>query len=434
MLNLVTLVLQLSVVLVACRLTGDLFLKIRQPRVNGEMFAGILLGPTLLGRVAPHASSFLFPSSTLGFLNALGQLGVVLFMFMAGLEIDPAHLKGHGRAASASSLVSIVAPFLLAYPLALYLYPRVSSPSVNFTHFALFVGAATSITAFPMLARILSERSILTSRLGLVSITCAATAGVATWCVLSYIVMIIKNPHAGGTLVWTLAGIVAFGLAMFCGVRPLLLRFDRDFQRRGAVGEGGMAMIMILVLAAGVCTGYLGLHPLFGAFLVGMIMPKDQRLVRYILERLHTITLAVLLPLYFAFSGIRTNLGAVHGAAMWMMCAVIVFVAVLGKAVAPMLAAWASGMPLRESAGLGALLNTRGLIALVVLNIGLDLKVISVALFSMMVVMALVNTVMTTWLLDMVCPARLIRRSSERSAAPLGTVAPVEAEAEAPAG
>jgi len=220
MLNLVTLVLQVSVVLVACRLMGDVFLKIRQPRVNGEMFAGILLGPSLLGLVAPRASAVLFPPSTLEFLNALGQLGVVFFMFMAGLEIDPAQLKGQGRAASSSSLVSIIAPFLLAYPLALYLYPRVSSPSVNFSHFTLFVGAATSITAFPMLARILSERNILASRLGVVSITCAATAGVATWCVLSYIVMIIKNPHAGAAIGWTAGG--------HCRFRP------RDVVRRPA--------------------------------------------------------------------------------------------------------------------------------------------------------------------------------------------------------
>lgn len=434
MLNLVTLVLQISVVLVACRLVGELFLKIRQPRVNGEMFAGILLGPSLLGLVAPHLASYVFPPSTLEFLNALGQMGVVLFMFLAGLEIDPAHLKGQARAACSSSLVSIVAPFVLAYPLALYLYPRVSSRSVNFLYFTLFLGAATSITAFPMLARILSERNILTSRLGVVAVTAAAAAGVATWCVLSYIVMVIKASQASASLWWTFAGILVFGLAMFYGVKPRLTSFARAFQQRGALSDRAMAIIMVLVLAAGVCTGYLGLHPLFGAFLVGVIMPKEHRFVRYILERLQTITLAMLLPLYFAFSGLRTNLGAVKGGQMWMWCGVIILVAILGKIVAPMLAAWASGMPLRESAGLGALLNTRGLIALVVLNIGLDLKVISVGLFSMMVVMALVNTVLTTWLLDLFCPARLIRQAPGREAAPLGTTPGMEAEAEASAG
>ncbi len=430
MLNLVTLVLQITVVLVACRLVGELFLKIRQPRVNGEMFAGILLGPSLLGLVAPHLASFVFPPSTLDFLNALGQIGVVLFMFMAGLEIDPAQLKGQAHAAFSSSLVSIIAPFVLAYPLAVYLYPRVSSPSVNFLNFTLFLGAATSITAFPMLARILSERNILTSRLGVVAITCAATAGVATWCVLSYIVMVIKNSQGGASIWWTFAGILVFGLAMFYGVKPRLRSFERAFREREALSDRAMAIIMVLALAAGVCTGYLGLHPLFGAFLLGVIMPKEHRFVRYILERLQTITLAVLLPLYFAFSGLRTNFGAVKGGQMWMWCGVIILVAILGKIVAPMLAAWVSGMPLRESAGLGVLLNTRGLIALVVLNIGLDLKVISVGLFSMMVVMALVNTVLTTWLLDLFCPPRLIQRAEGREAAPLlGPVPAVEAEA-----
>src|SRR5260370_22380043 len=217
MLNLVTLVLQITVVLVACRLVGELFLKIRQPRVNGEMFAGILLGPSLLGLVAPHLASFVFPPSTLDFLNALGQIGVVLFMFMAGLEIDPAQLKGQAHAAFSSSLVSIIAPFVLAYPLAVYLYPRVSSPSVNFLNFTLFLWAATSITAFPMLARILSERNILTILLGVVAITCAATAGVATWVLLSYIVMVIKNSQGGASIWSTFVGVLVFGLAMFFG-------------------------------------------------------------------------------------------------------------------------------------------------------------------------------------------------------------------------
>lgn len=406
MLNLVRLVLQMALVLVVCRLVGEFFLKIRQPRVNGEMFAGVFLGPSLLGLVAPRVSSFVFPPSSLEFLNALGQVGVVIYMFMAGLEIDPAKLRGQGRAAISSSLASILAPFLLAYPLALYLAPRVAPPGTNLLHFTLFLGAATSITAFPMLARILSERNILTSRLGVVAITCAATAGVATWVMLAYVILLIKPSHSGNTIWLTLAGILVFGLVMFFGVQTRLKVFESAFLERGVLSDRLMAVMMIILLAAGVCTGYLGLHPLFGAFLVGVIMPKEPRLVRYILDRLHTITLSVLLPLYFGFSGLRTNVAAVKGGQMWFYCGIIIVVAILGKVVAPMLSARASGMSIRESAGLGALLNTRGLISLVVFNIGLDLNVITVGLFSMLVMMALVNTVLTTWLLDLFRPSR----------------------------
>lgn len=426
MLNLVTLILQITLVLAACRLVGELFLKIRQPRVNGEMFAGVMLGPSLLGLVAPRLSSIVFPPATLEFLNALGQLGVVIYMFMAGLEINTEKLKGQTRAALSSSLTCILAPFLLAYPLALYLYPRISSPNVNFLYFTLFLGAATSITAFPMLARILSERNMLTLRLGVVSVTCAAIAGVATWCVLSYIVILIK--HQSTTALWgTFAGIVVFGVVMFYAVAPLLRKFESSFLERSALSERSMALLMVLLLAASVCTGYLGLHPLFGAFLLGVIMPKDNRFVRYILARVETITLALLLPLFFAFSGLRTDIGMVKGGQMWIYCGVIILVSLLGKLVAPMLSAWASGMSLRESAGLGALLNTRGLISLVVFNIGLDLKVISVSLFSMLVIMSLVNTVLTTWLMDAFCPMRLFQTSSEPGVADLRAVPAMEA-------
>lgn len=425
MLNLVTLVVQIALVLVVCRVLGELFLKIRQPRVNGEMFAGVLLGPSLLGTVAPHVSSYVFPQQTLEFLNALGQMGVVIYMFLAGLEIDPDELKKQMGAAAVSSFACVLAPFLLAYPLALYLFPHVAPQGTMFLNFTLFLGAATSITAFPMLARILAERGILTSRLGVVSVTAAAVAGVATWLILAYIVLMIKSASAGTALLWTVAGIVAFTVTMFSVIRRPLRGFGTAFQKDGILSDRAMASMMILLVAGGVCTGYLGLHPLFGAFLIGMAMPKDIPFVQYVRGRLETITLVVLLPLYFAFSGLRTNVLTVKGEQMWLWCAVIIGISLLGKLVAPMLAARATRMPLGESAALGALLNTRGLIALVVFNIGLDLKVISTTLFSMLVMMALVNTVMTTWLLDLFYPARLTESGSVTEPAALANQAPV---------
>ena len=419
--NLFTLVLQIAVILAVCRAVGSLFLKIKQPRVVGEMFAGILLGPSLMGWIAPQVSAYLFPASSLGFLNALSQVGVIIFMFLVGLGINPKELKHQGHAAVLTSHVSITAPFMLAAFLSLYLYPRLSDDSVKFTHFALFMGAAMSITAFPVLARILTERDMLQSRLGTVAIACAAVDDVTGWCILAYIVVLIRAAHTASSIWVTLGGIIAFALVMIYGVQRLLKGFESSFRKRGEISENLMAFMLLLVLVSALCTEWLGIHLLFGSFLMGAIMPKEQKFVRYVLDRFETITITMLLPLFFAFTGLRTNIGLVKGPEMWVYCALIMTVAVTGKLGGSMIAAWLSGMPLREAAGLGTLMNTRGLMELVILNIGLDIKIISPALFSMMVIMALVTTFMTTPVLELICPEKLIRASrSEIGAGSVG--------------
>lgn len=412
MLNLFTLVLQIAVVLAVCRLVGELFLRIHQPRVVGEMFAGIMLGPSLLGWVAPHFSAYLFPASSLGFLNALSQVGVVIFMFLVGLGINPRELKKEGHAAVLTSHVSITAPFVLASLLALYLYPRLSDDSVAFSSFALFMGAAMSITAFPVLARILAERNMLGSRLGTVAIACAAVDDVTGWCILAYIVVLIRSAHSSTSIWMTIAGIVVFALAMIHGVRRLLTGFEKVYRKKGAISENLMALMLLLVLASSLFTEFLGIHLLFGAFLMGAIMPKEHQFVRYVLDRFETITVTLLLPLFFAFTGLRTNIGLVKGPEMWMYCGLIILVATVGKLGGSTLASWLSGMPVREAVGLGTLMNTRGLMELVILNIGLDIGVISPALFSMMVMMALVTTFMTTPVLRLVCAKELEESSA----------------------
>jgi Kef-type K+ transport system membrane component KefB len=407
--DLFKLVLQIAVILAVCRAVGSIFRKIGQPRVVGEMFAGILLGPSLLGWMAPGVSAYLFPASSLGFLNALSQIGVVVFMFLVGLGINPKELKKHGHAAVLTSHVSITAPFVLAAFLSLYLYPKLSDDSVAFTSFALFMGAAMSITAFPVLARILAERDLLGSRLGTVAIACAAVDDVTGWCILAYIVVLIRSAH-NATPIWvTVGGIVAFALVMIYGVQRLLHRYETIYRERGQLSENLLALMLLLVLVSALCTEWLGIHLLFGSFLMGAIMPKEQKFVRYILDRFETITVTLLLPLFFAFTGLRTNIGLVKGQEMWMYCGLIILVATVGKLGGSMLASWLSGMPVREAAGLGTLMNTRGLMELVILNIGLDIKVISPALFSMMVLMALFTTFMTTPVLEMICPDRLLR-------------------------
>jgi len=405
--NLFLLVLQLAVILAVCRLIGTLFQKIHQPRVVGEMFAGIMLGPSLLGWIAPRFGEYLFPPSSLGYLNALSQLGVIIFMFLVGLGINPKELKSQGHAAILTSHVSITAPFVLASILALYLYPRLSDDSVSFTSFALFMGAAMSITAFPVLARILTERNMLGCPLGTVAIACAAVDDVTGWCILAYIVVLIRAAHRATPLWVTLGGVVLFGVGMIYGVKRLLRGYEQVYRERGGISENLMAFMLLLALASALCTEALGIHLLFGAFLMGAIMPKEHQFVRYVLDRFETITVTLLLPLFFAFTGLRTNISLVNGPRMWMYCGLIILVATVGKMGGSMLASWLVGMPLRQAAGLGTLMNTRGLMELVILNIGLDIKVISPALFSMMVLMALTTTFMTTPVLELISPNRV---------------------------
>jgi Kef-type K+ transport system membrane component KefB len=416
--DLFKLVLQIAVILAVCRAVGSIFRKLGQPRVVGEMFAGILLGPSLLGWMAPGVSAYLFPSASLGFLNALSQIGVVVFMFLVGLGINPKELKKHGHAAVLTSHVSITAPFVLAAFLSLYLYPKLSDDSVAFTSFALFMGSAMSVTAFPVLARILIERGWLQSRLGTVAIASAAVDDVTGWCILAYIVVLTRTAHSGASIWLTVGGIVVFAVVMIYGVRHLLRRFETAYRERSELSENLMALMLLLVLGSALCTEWLGLHLLFGAFMMGAIMPKEPKFIRYVLDRFETITVTLLLPLFFAFTGLRTNIGLVKGHEMWMYCGLIVLVATVGKLGGSTLASWLTGMPVREAAGLGILMNTRGLMELVILDIGLDIKVISPALFSMMVVMALATTFMAVPLLDLICPDQVLRPTVKKITMP----------------
>ncbi len=406
MVNLFTLVLQISVILFVARLIGSLFRFIGQPRVVGEMAAGIILGPSVFGWVAPGLSAIIFPVASLPSLNALSQVGLVLFMFLVGLTLNPNELKGLGHAALLTSQVSIAIPFLLGGGLALYLYPRLSNESVSFLSFALFLAAAMSITAFPVLARILIERNLLSTRLGTIAISCAAVNDVIGWCVLA-IIMVIVRAHNMDTPLWvTLAGSAAFSLFTIYVLRPLLRRFECNFHRSGVLDDNNVAMLILLVLVSALVTERLGIHLLFGAFLLGAVMPKDDAFVKHLSGKFESVTVVLLLPLFFVFSGLRTSIGLVHGGRMWLYTGLIILVAVVGKLGGAMIAARTAGMTWRESSGIGVLMNTRGLMELVILNIGLDIKVISPALFSMMVLMALVTTFMTTPLLALVCPPK----------------------------
>jgi Kef-type K+ transport system membrane component KefB len=409
------LILQIGVVIAVSRLVAILFQKFQQPKVMGEMFAGIMLGPSFLGWIAPHLYGSIFPAASLGFLNALSQVGVVIYMFLVGLALNPKSLRKYGHIALLTSNVSIIAPFVLGAALAIFLYPRLSDDSISFTGFALFMGAAMGITAFPVLARILSDRNMVGTKLGSLAIACAAVNDVTGWCILAYIVVLVRA-HGAGTPLWvTLVGLGIFAALMFTAVQRLLLGFETSYRRHGELGEGLLTLIVVFVFASALVTERLGLHLLFGSFLAGVIMPKDKKFVRYILDKLETPTMVILLPLYFAFTGLRTSLRAIQGAQMWMFCGLIVLVAVAGKLGGSMIAARAAGARWREAAGLGILMNARGLMQLIILNVGLDIGVISPSLYSMMVVMALVTTFMTTPLLERVYPLRMVRKEASEA-------------------
>jgi Kef-type K+ transport system membrane component KefB/nucleotide-binding universal stress UspA family protein len=408
---LLTLLLQIAVVLATARAMGELFRRIHQPRVVGEMVAGIMLGPSLLGWLAPGVAELIFPFDSLVYLNTLSQVGLLLFMFLVGLEFDPRLLRGRGHTAVVTSHVSIAAPFMLGALLALYLYPRLAEGHVQFTGFALFMGAAMSITAFPVLARILAERNLMHSNVGALTIACAAIDDVTAWSILAVVIAIVRSDAATMPLWLTLAGSALFILVMLFVVRPALGWLEGYYHSRGRFTQEMLAITLLLLLAAAWTTEWLGIHALFGAFALGAVMPKDPGLTHDITDRLEDVTVVFLLPLFFAFTGLRTSIGLVSGMEMWLLTGLILLVAVAGKFGGSTIAARATGLPWREASALGVLMNTRGLMELVILSIGLELGVISPTLFTMMVLMAIITTFMTTPLLELVYPARLIRQA-----------------------
>ncbi|HYV04159.1 MAG TPA: cation:proton antiporter [Blastocatellia bacterium] len=398
------LILQIGTILIVARLVGWLFGKLHQPRVVGEMLAGIMLGPSLLGWLAPQISQSLFPSDSLGHLNSLSQVGLLIFMFLIGLELDLKHVRDLGRAAVITSQVSIITPFILGAAFAIFLYPRLSDPSVNVTGFVLFMGAAMSVTAFPVLARILTECNMMSTRVGSVAITCAAVDDVTAWCMLAGITLIVRSSSLELPLWFILGGLVAFVLIMVSVVRPALRKLEAVYERRGKLTQDLIAAILLLVLASGLATEVLGVHALFGAFLAGVVMPRHPRLSEELSGRFEALVVVLLLPLYFALTGLRSSIFLISGASMWFYAAVIIALAVVGKWGGSMISARINGMTWRESAAIGVLMNTRGLVELVILNIGLDLGILSPALFSIMVLMALVTTLMTTPLIKFIYP------------------------------
>lgn len=396
------LLVQIAAILGASTILGALCRRLKQPRVVGQMTAGLLLGPTLFGRVAPATSSWLFGEAGLAGLSGLSQIGLLLFMFAVGASIEISQLRRWGHLAVLVSHVSIVVPFTGGALLALALYPTFSDDSVTFMTFALFIGTAMSVTAFPVLARILSEQSLLKSTLGSLTMTCAAVDDVTGWCLLAGVIALARAGHAAMPVWLPVAGLIVFVLVMVFAVRPALEAVLAGDTGHGGSHESEMATVLLLLIGSALVTEWLGIHSVFGAFLAGAILPKGRRVVRSITERLGSVSVALLLPLYFALTGLRTRVGLIDGPDMWMWCAIVIAVATLGKLGGCALALRIVGSGWRTAASIGVLMNTRGLMELVVLNIGLDLGVISPAMFSILVLMAVATTAMTTPLLAVI--------------------------------
>lgn len=392
---------QIITIVVVARILGWIFKKIGQPTVIGEIIAGILLGPSLVGSLLPGFSDALFPDSSLGNLQFLSQFGLILFMFMVGMELDLKTLKNKAREAVLISHASIIIPFALGMILAYYIYENFAPSNVQFLSFALFIGIAMSITAFPVLARIVHERGIHKTRLGAIVITCAAVDDITAWSLLAAVIAIVK----AGTFVsslYTIAIAVLYVFLMIKVVRPFLKRVGELYPSRQNMDKQVVAIYFLVLILSSFATEVIGIHALFGAFMAGTIMPEERKIRNIFIEKVEDIALVLLLPLFFVFTGLRTEIGLINDPSLWKITGLIILVAVAGKFAGSALAAKFVGQNWRNSLSIGALMNTRGLMELVVLNIGYDLGVLSPEIFSMMVIMALVTTFMTGPALDLI--------------------------------
>jgi Kef-type K+ transport system membrane component KefB len=392
---------QLILIVLAARVCGMLMHKVGQPPVIGEMIAGILLGPSLAGWLWPGFFQLVFPPESLGTLRMLSQIGVCLFMFVIGMELDVGQLKQQARTAVLVSQVGILLPYLLGVLSALWLFPGLAAPGTTFLPFALFIGISMSITAFPVLARILEDRSLTRTPLGTTALACAATNDVAAWTVLAVVVAIVK---AGGLAPTALSIVLVllFVAVMFWWIKPRVARWlGHATLESGTPAKGVIAAVVVFLFACAFVTDVIGLHALFGSFLAGVVMPAHGAFRESLRVRIEHFSSVFLLPLFFVFTGLRTQIGLLQEPAAWLICLTLIAVATFGKLGGSMLASRMTGINWADSFALGALMNSRGLVELIALNIGYDLGILSPAIFTMLVLMALVTTGMTGPLLSL---------------------------------
>jgi Kef-type K+ transport system membrane component KefB len=392
---------QIVTIIIAARILGWLCKKIGQPVVIGEIAAGILLGPSFVGMYFPDFSHALFPVQSMANLQFLSQFGLILFMFMVGMELDLKTLRNKAKDAFVISQISIIIPFTLGLVLAYFIYQSFAPIGVKFISFGLFIGIAMSITAFPVLARIVHERGIHKKPLGAIVITCAAVDDITAWCLLAAVIAIVK---AGSffSAVYIILLAVAYVFLMIKIVRPFLKRIGDLHPSRENMSKPIVAIFFLTLILSSYATELIGIHALFGAFMAGAIMPDNMKFRNVFIEKVEDIALVLLLPLFFVFTGLRTQIGLLNDVHLWEITGLIILVAISGKFIGSAMAAKVVGQNWKDSLSIGALMNTRGLMELVVLNIGYDLGIMTPEIFTMMVIMALVTTFMTGPALDLI--------------------------------
>lgn len=385
---------QIVTIILVARFFGLICKKIGQPAVIGEIIAGIVLGPSFFGSYLPEFSVLLFPDSSLDNLKFLSQIGLIFFMFVVGMELDLKVLRNKAKEAVIISHASIIIPFTLGLVLAYTIYTNFAPKGIDFLSFGLFLGIAMSITAFPVLARIVQERGLQKTRIGAMVITCAAADDITAWCLLAGVIAIVKAGSITSSLYIIVLSFV-YVVAMIKLVRPFLRRIGNLYDTAEKITKPVVAIFFLTLLISSYLTEIIGIHALFGAFVAGVIMPDNMKFRKMFIEKIEDVSLVVLLPLFFVFTGLRTEIGLLNSPELWKVCGLIIIVAVVGKFIGSALAAKFVGQNWRDSLTIGALMNTRGLMELVVLNIGYDLGVLTKEVFAMMVIMALATTFMT---------------------------------------
>lgn len=400
----------IAIVIVVARAAGWAAKKVRQPAVVGEIVAGIMLGPSVLGLINEDLPERLFPLDTRPFLGIIAQLGLIIFMFIIGLELDMGLIRGKGRLAAVTSLSSVALPFtlaLLAAPVLHDAYGTVNGEEVDLLHFGLFLGAAMSVTAFPVLARILTERNMHRTRIGVLTLACAAVDDILAWSLLAAVLAVVGEGELGPQWVLVLTAVYAAGMVLL--VRPLLVRLVDRYQRQERLTPDILAAVLAGVLVSSYLTSEIGIHAIFGAFFFGAIFPREgaHQMFHEILERLEQITVILLLPVFFVVTGLLVDITGL-GLEGLKYLLLVLLVACTGKFVGASLASRTQGVPARQAMALGVLMNTRGLTELVILTIGREVGVLNEGMFTIMVVMAVFTTIITEPLLRLLYPKDLV--------------------------
>ncbi len=395
------LLLQIIVIIACARFLGFLFKKIGQPAVIGEIVAGIILGPSILGLFFPEVNQFLFPAGSLITLQFMSQIGLLLFMFIIGMELDLSAIRKQAYDAVIISHASIIIPYTLGMGLAYFIYKEYAPATVAFLPFALFIGIAMSITAFPVLARILQEKKLTKTKLGAMTLTCAAADDLTAWCLLAAVIALVKSGSPLSVL-FTFMLALLYVFVMLKMVHPFLIKLEKIYNRNEKKRSSIIAFLFIMLIISSYISSMIGIHALFGAFLTGVIMPSNFNFRKIVIDKIEDVSIILLLPLFFVISGLRTQIGLLNEGHMWTTFGWVLLVAVIGKFGGSAIAARMVGQNWKNSLSIGVLMNTRGLMQLIVLNIGYDLGIISAPIFAMMVLMALVTTFMAVPALNLI--------------------------------